>query len=154
MVAFGADGFHLDCFTRRLRRGDDRLGREIEGNAEDVGIFGVEEILLVEVVGLAPQSAANDLLAEKLGAEGADTQDVGDVVGVPPLGEHGNRHDAADAGTELVELADRVHDLSQQLLVGQVFGGAGIAGALDDLAAEALDLVHGHGAEVGIEGIA
>ena len=42
----------------------------------------------------------------------------------------------------------------KQLLVAEVLRGAGIAGALDDLAAEALDLVRGHGAEVGVEGIA
>jgi hypothetical protein len=29
--------------ARRLRRGDDRLDREVEWDAEDVGILGVEE---------------------------------------------------------------------------------------------------------------
>ena len=32
--------------------------------------------------------------------------------------------------------------------------GAGVAGALDDLAAEAFDLVGGHGAKVVVEGVA
>ena len=44
-VALGAHGFDLNRLTRRLRRGDDRLGREIEGNAEDVGIFDIEKTL-------------------------------------------------------------------------------------------------------------
>ena len=44
-VAVGPDGLDLDGLARRLRRRDDRLGGEIEGNAEDVGIFDVEEAL-------------------------------------------------------------------------------------------------------------
>ena len=51
-------------------------------------------------------------------------------------------------------LADGVHDLAQQFLIGDVVAGAGVAGALDDLAAEALDLVGGHGAEVVVERVA
>ena len=108
----------------------------------------------VEVVGLAAQRAADDLLAEELGAEGADAEDVGDGVGVPALGEHRDGDDAADGAAELAGLADRVHDLAEQFLIGDVVAGAGVAGALDDLAAEALDLIGGHGAEVVVEGIA
>ena len=55
---------------------------------------------------------------------------------------------------ELARLADRVHDLAQQVLVGDVLAGAAVAGALDDLAPEALDLVGGHVAEVVVERIA
>ena len=84
-VALGAHGLDLDGLARRLRRRDDRLGGEVEGNAEDVGIFDIEQALLVQLVGLAAQRAADDLLAEKLGAEGADAEDVGDGVGVPAL---------------------------------------------------------------------
>ena len=51
-------------------------------------------------------------------------------------------------------LADGVHDLAQQFLVGDVVAGAGIAGALDDLAAEAVDLVGGHLVEIVVERIA
>ena len=62
-IALGADGLDLDGLARRLRRGDDGLGREVEGNAEDVGVFDVEEAFFVEVVGLAAEGAADDLLA-------------------------------------------------------------------------------------------
>ena len=55
---------------------------------------------------------------------------------------------------ELARLADGVHDLAQQVLVGDVLAGAGVAGALDDLAAEPLDLVGGHAAEVVVERVA
>ena len=101
-VAVGADGLDLDGLARRLRRGDDRLGGEVEGDAEDVGVLDVEEALLVQVVGLAAQGAADHLLAEELGAEGADAENVGDGVGVPALGEHGDRDDAADRLAEAV----------------------------------------------------
>ena len=77
-----------------------------------------------------------------------------DGVGVPAFGEHRDRDDAADRAAKLAGLADRVHDLAEQFLVGDVLAGAGIAGALDDLAAEALDLVGGHAAEVVVERIA
>ena len=62
--------------------------------------------------------------------------------------------DAADGAAELARLADGVHDLAEQFLVGDVFACAGIAGALDDLAAKALDLVGGHAAEIVVERIA
>ena len=153
-VALRAHGLDLHRLARRLRRGDDRLGREVEGNAEDVGVFDVEQPFLVQVVGLAAQRAANDLLAQELRAEGADAEDMGDGVGVPALGEHRDRDDAADGAAELAGLADGVHDLAEQFLVGDVVAGAGIAGALDDLAAEALDLVGGHAAEVVVERVA
>ena len=38
-------------------------------------------------------------------------------------------------------------------MVGEVIGGASISGALDDLAAEALDLIGGHVAEIVVEGV-
>ena len=66
----------------------------------------------------AAQAAADDLLAEQLGAEGADAEDVGDGVGVPALGQHRDGDDAADLLAELARLADRVHHLAQQVLVG------------------------------------
>ena len=86
----------LDGLARRLGRGDDRLGGEVERDAEDVGVLDVEEAFFVQVVGLAAQRAADDLLAQELGAEGADAEDVGDGVGVPALGEHRDGDDAAD----------------------------------------------------------
>ena len=45
-VALGAHGLDLNRLARRLRRRDDRLRGEVEGNAEDVGIFDVEQALL------------------------------------------------------------------------------------------------------------
>ena len=153
-IALGAHGLDLDRLARRLRRGDDRLGGEVERNAEHVGVFDVEQALLVQVVGLAAQRAADHLLAQELGAEGADAEHVGDGVGVPAFGEHRDRDDAADGAAELAGLADGVHDLAQQFLVGDVLAGTRVAGALDDLAAEALDLVGGHAAEVVVERVA
>ena len=44
-VAIGADGLDLNRLARRLRRRNDRLGGEVEGNAEDVGVFDVEQSL-------------------------------------------------------------------------------------------------------------
>jgi hypothetical protein len=72
VVSLGTNGFDLHCLAWRVGRSDNGFCREIEGNAENVRILGIEEIFLVEVVRLAAQSAADDLLAEKLCAEGAD----------------------------------------------------------------------------------
>ena len=82
----------------------------------------LKQPVFVQVVGLAAQRAADDLLAEQLGAEGAHAQDVGDGVGVPAFGEHGDRDDAADRVAEPAVLADGVHDLAQQVLIGEVLG--------------------------------
>ena len=106
-IALGAHGLDLDRLARRLRRRDDRLGGEVERDAEDVGVFDVEQAFLVQVVGLPAQGAADDLLAQELGAEGADAEDVGDGVGVPALGEHRDRDDAADRLAELVRACRR-----------------------------------------------
>jgi hypothetical protein len=73
---------------RRRRRRDHGFGCEVERHAEDVGVLGVEEPFLVEVVGLAAERAADHLLAQQLRAEGADAEDVRHVVRVPALGEH------------------------------------------------------------------
>ena len=140
-VAVGADGLHLDGLAGRLRRSDHRLGREVERNPQHVGVFDVEQVVFVEVVGLAAERPANDLLAEELRAEGAHAENVGDGVGVPTFREHGDRDDAADRFAEPALLADGVHDLAEQFLIGDVFGLLAVAGALDDLAAEAVDLV-------------
>ena len=45
-VALGPDGLHLDGLARRLRRRDDRLGGEVERDAEDVGVLDVEQARL------------------------------------------------------------------------------------------------------------
>ena len=54
----------------------------------------------------AAQAAAHHLLAQQLAAEGAQPQDVGDVVGVPALGQHGDGDDAAHLLARLARLAD------------------------------------------------
>ena len=55
-IALGPHGLDLDRLARRLRRRDDRLGGEVERNAEHVGIFDVEQAFLVQLVGLAAQA--------------------------------------------------------------------------------------------------
>src|SRR6185312_6613020 len=92
VVAFGPNSFDLNRFTRRLRWGDNRFRSEVERNAKNVGIFDIEKPFLVEIVRLATQRTANDLLAQKLGAEGANAENVSDRVGVPAFSEHRNRH--------------------------------------------------------------
>ena len=153
-IAVRADGLDLDRLARRLRWRHDRLRVEVERDAEHVGVLDVEEVLFIEVVGLPAQRPADDLLAQKLCAEGAHTEHVGHGVGIPALGQHGDGDHAADVGAEAAGLADGVHDLAQQVLVGEVLGLARVAGALDDLAPEALDLVGGHGAEVVVQRLA
>ena len=86
-------------------------------------------------------------------AEGANAQDVGDGVGIPALGEHGDGDNAADGLTQLAFLADGVHDLAQDVGVGDLAGLLHVA-PFDHFAAEALDLVGGHFAEILVEGIA
>ena len=76
-VALGADGLHLYGLARWQDRRDDRTGGEVEGDAEDVGVLDVEEVFLIEVVGLPAQRPADDLLAEELGAEGAGRPECG-----------------------------------------------------------------------------
>jgi hypothetical protein len=79
----------------------------------------------------APEGPADHLLAQQLGAEGANTEHVRDGVGVPALGQHGNADDATDVFAELAGLADGVHHFAEQVLVGKVLGvAAGKAGAI------------------------
>ena len=72
--------------------GDHGTGREVERDAEHVGVLDVEEVVLVQVVGLPAQRPADDLLAQELGAEGAHAQHVGDGAGIPALGQHRDGH--------------------------------------------------------------
>ena len=114
----------------------------------------LKQPFFVEVVGLAAQRAADDLLAQELGAEGANAEDVGDGVGVPAFGEHRDGDDAADGAAQLAGLADGVHHLAEQFLIGDVVRCVGVTAALDDLTAKALDLVGGHAAKVVVERVA
>src|SRR5690242_2419962 len=51
-VAIWADGAHHDRGPRRLRRRWHRLRREVEGDAEDVGVLDVEKTVVIEVIRL------------------------------------------------------------------------------------------------------
>jgi len=112
-ITLRAYGPHLNGLTRRLRRRYDGLGGEVEGNAENVGIFHIEEPFLVQVVGLTTESSSDDLLAKELRAEGADAENVSDRVRIPTLGEHRHRNHAPDGAAELTGLTHGVHDLTQ-----------------------------------------
>ena len=87
-VSLGPHGPHLNGLPGRLWLNYDRLGRKVEGDAQDIGVLDVEEAVFVEVVGLAAQRPANDLLAKQLRPEGAHAQHMGDGVGIPSFGEH------------------------------------------------------------------
>ena len=104
----------MDAGDRLGRLGIDLLRRagEVERDAHDVGVLDVEQAILVELIRLAAQAAADDLLAQQLRAECADAEDVGDGVGVPALGQHRYRDDAADLLAEAARAADGVHHLA------------------------------------------
>jgi hypothetical protein len=61
---------------------------------------------------LAAQTAPDHLFAQKLGAERADAQDVGDGVGVPSFGQHRHRNHAPNLLAETSGAADGVHDFA------------------------------------------
>src|SRR5262245_3239581 len=118
MVALGTNSLDLHRFARRLRRRDNGSGRKVEWHAEDIGVFGVEKPFLVKIVGLTPQSAADDLLAKKLGAKRADAKNMSNVIGVPAFGEHRDRYHAANIRPELTGLADGIHGFAKKFLIG------------------------------------
>ena len=131
---------------------DDGLGVEVERDAQYVGVLDVEQVVVVQIVRLAAKGATDDLFAQQLGAEGAHPEYVRNRVGVPALGEHRDRDDAADLSAQAVFFADRVHHLAQQIGVGDVLGCSDVSCAFSDLAPEAVDLVGSHVAEVLVEG--
>jgi len=94
------------------------------------------------------------MFAQKLRAKGANAENMGHGIGIPSLGEHRDGHDAADGTAKLSGLADSIHDLAEQFLVGDVVTGMGITAAFHDLTAKALDLVSSHAAKVVVERIA
>jgi hypothetical protein len=132
---------------------DHRLRGEVERHAQDVRVLDVEQAVLVQLVGLPPQGAPDHLLAEELGAERTHAQDVGDRVRVPALGQHRHRDDAADLLPEFSGLADCVHDLAQQILIGNLLHRRG-AGTLRPFALELVDLGAGIVPEVVMQGVA
>ena len=151
-IALRRDRLDLDRLARRLRRrGDHGTGREVERDAEHVGVFDVEHVLFVQVVGLPAQRPADHLLAQELGAERAHPEHMGDGAGIPALGQHRDGHHATGVAAESARLSDRVHDLAQQVLIGEVLGLPAVPGPLDDLTAEPLDLVAGRRSEVLVE---
>ena len=79
---------------------------------------------------------------------------MGDGPRVPALGEHRDGDDTADRSAESFRLADGVHDLAEQFLIGKILGLLAIAGALDLIPPEALDLVSCRGPEALVEGLA
>ena len=114
VIALGVHGFDLDGLAGRLWGRHHWFGGEVERHPQDVGVFDVEQALLIEVVGLSAQGAANHLLAQQLGAEGTHAQHMRDIACVPAFGEHGDRDDAANGVAQPAWLADGVHDLTQQ----------------------------------------
>ena len=134
--------------------GHHRLGGEVERDAEHVRILDVEQVLVVQVVGLAAQGTAHHLLAEQLGAECAHAEDVRNGARVPALGKHRHRYHAAGRAPEPARYPDGVHYLAQQVVVGQALRLAAVAGARDDFLAEARDFIAGGGAEILAERLA
>jgi len=134
--AGGLDGIGRSGFARfeELERHTDDVGVFRRKFVEDAGrtvfaegvalapLFGFLRqkfaalgIVRGESVALAAKGAASDLLAEKLGVEGADADDVSDGIGIPALGEHRDGDDAADIGTEGAALPDGVDDFAKNL---------------------------------------
>ena len=79
---------------------------------------------------------------------------MGDGVGIPAFGEHGNGHDAADGIAKATGFADGVHHFAQQFLIGDVLGLLNIASAFSDFSTKTFDLVRRHVAEVVVQRIA
>ena len=74
VVAVRADGSHMDSLPRLSRPDDHRPGGEVEGYAQHVGVLDVELVVLVQVIGLAPERPPHNLLAQQLRAKGADAR--------------------------------------------------------------------------------
>ena len=91
------------------------------------------------------------MLAEELRTERANAENVSHGIGVPSLRQHRNGHYAADGTTKLSGLADRIHDLAQQFLVGDVVASVGVAGALDNFTTKAVYFVRSHRAEIVVQ---
>ena len=85
---------------------------EAEGHAVDLGVLGFEAAVAAHDVRAPPKSAADHLLAQQLGSEGAHAEDVGHRVGIPALGQHRHRNNASHTLAELSKLADSVHHLA------------------------------------------
>src|SRR5688500_6481543 len=62
-VALGPNGLHLDSLARWLRRRYHGFCVEVERDAEHISILDIEQMVIVQVIRLPPQCAADDLLA-------------------------------------------------------------------------------------------
>src|SRR5204863_1599848 len=110
IVPFGSNGFDLNSFAWWLRRRGNRFRSEVERNSKNVGVFRVEEIFFIQIVGLSAECATDHLLAKQLGSERSNSEDVSNGVGIPSFRKHRDRNNASDQATELTGLANRVHN--------------------------------------------
>ena len=69
MITFGANGLDLNGLTGGLWRCHHRLGCKIERDAQDVGIFDVEQPVVIQIIRLSAKRSANNLLTEQLRSE-------------------------------------------------------------------------------------
>ena len=151
VVALRRERLHLHGLWWFLRRPNHRLGGEVEGDAEHVGVLGVEQALFVEFVGLPTEGTSDYLFAKQLRSEGTETQHMRDCVGVPALAQHGDGDDAPYTATKPTCLANSVHHLPQEILLGDVLGLGTVAGTFDDFAPKALDLIRSGRPEAPVE---
>jgi len=107
------------CLAWRGRGGDDGLGREVEGDAEDVSVFDVEQVVVIQLVGLAPKGTADNLLAaaegekEEWGTLYPDFAAVADEEGF---------EDVAVSFREIAEVEEQ-HELRYRKLLANVENG-------------------------------
>ena len=98
-----------------------------ERDAQNVGIFRVQQAVIVRIVGHPAQGAPRHLLAQQLRAELPKSDDVGHGAGVPPLGKHPDGHDAAHELAGLPRLADGIQHGADDIRFGgvaqQIAGG-------------------------------
>ena len=64
-------------------------------------------------------------------AKGSYAEYVGNVVGVPALGEHGHRDDAAHPGAQAAGFTHGVHHFPEEFLVADGLAGVGAVGSAD-----------------------
>src|SRR4051812_26788848 len=79
---------------------------------------------------------------------------MGHSVGIPSLGEHRDRHNAANGPTKLARLANRIHNFAKELLIGNVVSSASVACPLYNFPAEPLNFVRSHATKIVVERIA
>ena len=110
---FWQDCLYLNGFTRGLRRRNHRLCCKVEGDTEHIGILDTEEVLFIEFIGLTAQCTTYHLLTKQLSTECAHTQYMGDGIGIPAFGQHGDRDHTADRFPKCSRLTNGIHHLSK-----------------------------------------